>query len=187
MTITVKRPEGVVQFCTDLALRGQWEDANEVLERVRTGEGEDLRLVGDVATDNERVQAAAAVVQGLEAQMRASILRFRIRGLPRREWQELGEANPPNDEDPQDRAMGVHVATFFDAVAKVSIYSVNDAEGEPVDFDAKNEWDQLADDMTNGQWQEFADEFLRLNRQVTDAPFSRTASLMMQPSEETSN
>lgn len=180
MTIKVKRPEGTVAFCQDLALRGNWEDAKAELERARTEEN-DQRL------GNPEIADAARKVQALEAQMRASVLTFRLRGLPRKQYQELGEEHPPDQEVPQDKAMGVHVASFFDALAKASIYAVNDAEGNPVDFDAAAEWDELADEMTDGQWKEFVDELLRLNRSVTEAPFSRTASLLTRPSEENSN
>ena len=178
MTITVKRPEGTVNFCTDLALRGEWEDAVENLEKVRQKEDSERQLT-DVAD-------AAHAVQTLEARMRASTLRFRLKGLPRKQWQELGAEHPPREQNAQDASMGVNASTFFDAVAKISIFAVLDAEGAPVDFDAKAEWDALADDMTDGQWREFGDEILRLNRSVTDVPFSRAASLLTRPSEENS-
>jgi hypothetical protein len=181
MTIKVNRPEGTVNFCTDLAIRGEWEDAVENLERVRQKEDSQRQLT-DVAD-------AARAVQTLEARMRASTLRFRLRGLPRKRWQELGEEHPPRDGNSQDQAMGVNTSTFFDAVLqeKGVIFGVNKADtDEVVDFDATAEWNQLADDMTDGQWKEFADEVLRLNRAVTTPPFSRTASLLTQDSGETS-
>lgn len=181
MTIKVNRPTGTVDFCTDLELRNDWEDAVAALDQARTGEGLDQRL------GNPEIADVARKVQDLEAQMRAATLKFRVRGLPRKQWQELGEEYQPREGNAQDQSLGVDVSRFFDAVAKVSIFAVNDADGEPVDFDADAEWDALADDMTDGQWKEFADEFLRLNRTVTGAPFSRTASLLTQSSEENSN
>jgi hypothetical protein len=180
MTIKVKRPEGTVAFCTDLALRAEWEDAVDRLEQARK-DGESDQRLGNVS-----VVEAASAVQELERRMEALTYSFRLRGLPRKKWQELGEEHPPDNENAQDKAMGVHVATFFDAAAKLSIFAVLDAEGQPLDFDAEAEWEALADEMTNGQWQAFADEVLRLNRSVVEAPFSRTASLLTRDSEQSS-
>lgn len=181
MTIKVTRPEGTVNFCTDLALRSEWEDAQEQLERIRQDDTD--RRLADVTL----VEAAQAV-KDLEARMRASTLRFRMRALPRKQWQEIGAEHPPREDVAEDRGFGVNVSTFFDAVAKASIFAVLRTESdEVVDFDADAEWDGLADEMTNGQYQEFADEFLRLNRGVTAAPFSRTASLVTRDSDASSS
>lgn len=180
MPITVKRPEGSVNFCTDLALRGEWEDAVEKLERISQDDTD--RRLADTATAE-----AAHEVQELEARMRASTLHFRVRGLPRKQWQELGEEHQPREGHGVDQSMGVNTSTFFDAVAKASIFAVLTDDGKPEDFDAAAEWDHLADDMTDGQYQEFVNEFLRLNRGVTEAPFSRAASLVTRDSEPTSS
>lgn len=180
MAITVKRPEGVVEFCTDLALRAAWEQAVAELDQARTS--------GDQRLGNAEVAERAHTVQNLEQQMAEVTLRFRLRALSRRRWQELGEEHSPRDGNKQDQAMGVNIATFFDAVAMESIFAVNEkVSGRPVDFDAKAEWLDLADEMTDGQYRQFVDEILSQNRSVTAAPFSRTASLLIQASEESSN
>lgn len=178
MAISVKRPEGIVELCTDLALRGEWEAASDRLTQVQKNES-DQRL------GNAAVVEAARGVQELERRMAASTLLFRMRSMNRKQWQELGAEHPPREGNPQDAALGVNVATFFDAAAKLSIVSVNDKATEAVvEFDAAAEWDELTEQLTDGQWQAFADEILRLNRSVVDAPFSRTASLLTRPSEE---
>ena len=181
MTIKVNRPTGTVNFCTDLDTRSAWEDAVEVLEQVRKKE-ESARGLTEIAD-------AANAVRDLEARMRASTLRFRLRGLPRKKWQEIAEEHGPRDGNSQDQSMGVNTSTFFDAVLteKGVIFAVNKADtDEVVDFDAAAEWNTLADDMTDGQWKEFADEIVRLNRAVTAPPFSRAASLLTQGSGEIS-
>lgn len=181
MSITVKRPEGAVEFCTDLALREQWEKAVERLNEARKDETD--RRLADTS-----VAEAAAEVQRLEAAMKAATLRFRIKAMPRRRWQELGEEHQPREGNQQDAAMGVNVSTFFDAVALESIFAVNESVSDKVvDFDVKAEWMALADEMTDGQYKEFVNEFLALNRGVTKAPFSRTASLVTRLSEENSS
>lgn len=84
--------------------------------------------------------------------------------------------------------MGVDVSTFFDAVAIESIFAVNEkATNAVVDFDVAAEWLALADDMTDGQYKDFVNAILALNRAVTAAPFSLTASRVTQPSGENSN
>lgn len=182
MTIKVNRPEGTVDLCIDLALRGEWEDAVEILERVRQ-KPENERQLTEVAD-------AAHAVQDLEARMRASTLRFRLRALPRKRWQELGEEHQPRDGNTVDQTMGIDTSKFFDAVIKEpgALFGVNNvATGEVVDFDAAAEWDALADEMTDGQYKDFADEVLRLNRGVVKPPFSRDASLLTRDSDETSS
>ena len=181
VAITVKRPEGVVEFCTDLALRADWENAVAELEAM--DEPTD-RMLGEI----DPAIAAAAKVQELEAGMQACTLRFRLHGLSRRRWQELGEEHEPREGNRQDAAMGVNVSTFFDAVALESIFAVNEkVSGDVVDFDPAIEWLPLADEMTDGQYRAFVDAMLSLNRAVKAAPFSLTASRVTQPSEENSN
>jgi hypothetical protein len=181
MSISVKRPEGSVDFCTDLALVDAWTAAAVHLEEV-CGDDTDQRL-GDPA-----VGEAAAEVQRLEAEMKSATLRFRTRALGRRRWQELLEEHPPREDNKQDAAMSANVSTFFDAVAAESIFEVIDlSSGERLDFDPESEWLPLANEMTDGQYQAFVDEFLLENRGVTGAPFSQTASALTRFYEKNSN
>jgi len=185
MAITVKRPEGVVEFCTDMALRADWEAATSTLEQARKNDTDngDRRM-----SDVDPVTELAHEVQQIEATMREASLKFVLQALSRRRWQELGEEHPPRDENRQDAAMGVNVSTFFDAVAAESITSVTHlGSGKPVEFDPKTEWIALADEMTDGQYKVFCDEMLRINRAVTQVPFSSAASRMMRRSGPSSN
>lgn len=171
MTITVKRAEGYIDFCSDLGLRAEWEQAQDTLKKAQSNPSD---MLVDTA-----VQDAALVVKGLEAQMSASILVFRVTGLPRRKWQELGVEHGPRDGNERDKVLGVNTDTFFDAVAQQSILAVTEEtkDGKIVDFDPAVEWIPLADDMTSGQYNEFVEKFLELNRGATSVPFSRLASV----------
>lgn len=188
MAIKVNRAQGFVDFCTDLALRAEWETANEALVQTR-------QAGGDMLIDAASAEAAA-LVQDLEKRMQDSILRFKIQAISRKHWQELGILFPAREGNPSDARLGVDTSVFFDAVAKghkdedhdipASIIAVNEqVSGKPVDFDPAVEWTPLADEMTNGQYNEFVEKFLELNRGGgSNVPFSRLASVVTQGSEK---
>jgi hypothetical protein len=176
MAITVKRIQGFVDFCTDLALRAEWETAQEQLETSRQKGGD---MLVDVASSE-----IALKVQELEKQMSASMLRFRFEALTRKRWEELGIEHPPREDNESDARLGVNGATYYDAVAVESLLSVNEKDTDKVvDFDPAKEWGPLADEMTNGQYGEFIEKFLELNRgKGSKVPFSRLASVVTQSS-----
>lgn len=180
MGISVKRNEGYVDFCEDLSLQADWEAACDDLETIRKRPSTRMSDAGE--------GQAAAAVRDIEERMQASIVRIKIRALNRKRWQELGAEHPAREDNDQDRALGVNTSTFFDAVAKESIYAaVEKVSGDVRDFDPKTEWDTLADEMTNAQYGEFVQKFLALNQGGTKPGFSRAASLLTEDSEETSN
>lgn len=171
MAITIKRAEGTIEFCTDLQLRGDWETAQAELIAAQSSRSQ--RLV-----DGNLAEAAAKVTD-LETQMAESVLLFRLRAVPRKQWQETVAAHPPRDDNDSDQSMGVNISTFFDALLSTpgTIVSVNEkATGKVVDFDPATDWQQLADDMTDGQYGEFATKVFELNRQSVARPFSVAAS-----------
>lgn len=179
MTITVKRAEGFIDFCSDMATRAEWETAVETLKQASNTTN---NMLVDTA-----VSEAATVVKDLEAQMSASVVVFRIQALMRKRWQELGAEHAPREGDKRDAVLGVNTSTFFDAVAVESILAVNEkTSGAVVDFDPKVEWIPLADEMTDGQYNEFVEKFLELNRGSTSVPFSRAASALTRHSEQSS-
>src|SRR5690606_31063341 len=106
---------------------------------------------------------------------------------PRKQWQETVAAHPPRDDNDSDQSMGVNISTFFDALLSTpgTIVSVNEkASGKVVDFDPATDWQQLADDMTDGQYGEFATKVFELNRQSVARPFSVAASRATAASEK---
>lgn len=180
MAISVKRAEGYVDFCEDLSLRAEWEEACDELDQARKRVGTGRMADGALAE--------AQAVRAIEEAMQASIVRIKMRALGRKRYQELGAEHPAREENEQDAAYGVNVSTFFDAVAKESIYAaVEKGSGKVRDFDPKSEWEQLADEMTDGQYGEFVQKLLELNRGVTKPDFSRAASVLIQTSGRTSS
>ena len=60
------------------------------------------------------------------------------------------------------------------------------SDGEPVGGFTGADWPEVADEISNAQWQAFAFDLFRLNNGVTAGPTSRTASLVMRSSETNS-
>lgn len=182
MAITVKRNQGFVDFCADLSLRAEWETAVQELDNARKNPSG--QMVDTAASE------ASAKVQELEAQMAESIHVFQIAAIQRRRWNDLGLEHEPRDGVAQDARLGVNTETYFDAVAMEPgcIIAVTlKTDGSVVDFDPKVDWVPLADEMTNGQYNDFVEKFLELNRNGTNVPFSKLASIVTRASEQNSS
>lgn len=172
MTLTIKRPETTVEVCTDLSLKARHEQAERALVEAR-------RTQKTMASAD--VRALAEQVRELEQEMAAATVVFTLQAYPHKKWAELEEAHPPRAGVSEDEALSVNTSTFFDAVMPGSIVGVvRKSDGEPVPFDPATEWVTLADEISNAQFNDFALSVLRVNRGVTGAPFSQTASLVTQ-------
>ena len=80
----------------------------------------------------------------------SGVVRIIIKGLTRGEFRRLLTAHPPRQGDDLDARVGYNADTFGDALIKASILRTEDLNGNPV----PNDWDQWADAMTNGQWED---------------------------------
>lgn len=180
MSIVAKRPTQRIEFVTDLDMKAEHEAAVAHLAAVQKQASYDARETG-----SEAVTEAAAAVQELERHMREHTVVFTLEAWPRKRWVEHEETHPPREGREDDKNLGIDVASL-DEVLAGSIKSVTNLDGEPVEFNGPTEWAQLAENMTSGQWQEFALAVLRLNRGVTAAPFSPLASVVTRRSAETS-
>ena len=80
----------------------------------------------------------------------SGVVRIIIKGLTRGEFRRLLTAHPPRQGDDLDARMGYNADTFGDALIKACILRTEDLNGNPV----PNDWDQWADEMTNGQWED---------------------------------
>ena len=180
MSITVTRPETTVEFCTNIALRSEHERAVAAVKAAQQAAQSDPRENGSVA-----VREAAERVQALEAEMRSSTLVFTIRGLRRKAWVEFVESNPPREANAGDKAYGINVSAL-DEIIPASIAAVVNHDGSLAEFDAEAEWPTLSEDMTNGQWSDFANAVITVNHEVRSAPFSPLASAVIRRSGATS-
>lgn len=181
MSITVTRPQKQVEFCTVLDLKASHEQAERELADARRAASSDAREVPSSA-----VAEAAERVRALEDQMRAHTVVFTLQAWPRKRWVEFEETHPPRKGNGNDEALSVNVSAL-DEVISGAIISVKARDGQDVPFAPATDWTPLADEMTDGQWQDFALAILQLNRGVKAAPFSVAASRVIQSSERTSN
>ena len=80
----------------------------------------------------------------------SGVVRIIIKGLTRGEFRRLLTAHHPRENDSLDAKVGYNADTFGDALIKACILRTEDLNGNPV----PNLWDEWADEMTNGQWED---------------------------------
>lgn len=177
MTLTVKRPETRVPFCLDGDLKAAHEAAEADYTRANTKRLADPRL-------GDSTRSLAQKVLDLEAQMQDATVSFLVRGLPRGDWKQLTAGHGPRDDNATDKAYGFNVESLMIAAIPRSIVAVENKAGEALPFDPAKEWDALADDMTNSQYEDFVLAVLRVNAGRNDVPFSLSAFRMTQDSEQ---
>lgn len=172
--VSIKRPETVVTLWEDAALHAQWQQAVADMERLVREHAADARESGE----SKPVRDARAKVRNLEKKALDGLLVFTIRAIPRKRFAELEAEHPPREGDKNDEFTNVNLSTFIDAVLSEpgSIASVaRKSTGEAIPFDGPSEWAALADEMSDGQWQEFAIPTLTVNRGQATPGFSRAA------------
>lgn len=170
MPIRIKRPERTVELCTDAALQADWEAAEKALAEARKTPAQTMGGAGEA-------NKLAEQVRQLEGAMRESVVRFRLRALPRSEWVAIHARHKAGkDASEADKQFGAKMETFFEEVIPKSVVAVTDHAGDPIEFDAEAEWGPLADDMTERQYSDFCNAVFNLNRGEVSVPFSRAAS-----------
>jgi hypothetical protein len=172
----MKRATVTVEVCTDMELNATHEQLSiDLAKRERSGVNDD-RLTGD--------PLARQIVE-IERQMAEHVVLFTLRALPRKLWVGLKAAHPPREDDTVDEAYGVNVSTFVDAALIKSIESVtHKANGEVIEFNPATDWAGFADELTNGQWEAFANRLFALNNSNVAVPFNSAASKKTQTSGE---
>lgn len=167
MKLSIKRPETTVEFCLDGQLYAEWAQANAELTEARNMRLADSRL-------QDPAREAAMKVQRLESLMKENTATFLIRGMKRMDWDRLVAENPPKEGNKADEQRGFNLAGLCMTGIPSSIVSVT-KNGEPVDFDPSTEWDALADEMTDSQYEDFQIAILTVNRGRNEVPFSPAA------------
>lgn len=177
MTLIVKRPETRVTFCLDGDLKAAHEAAEAELTEARNKSLADARL-------NSPLKNLAQKVSSIEADMKTSSVTFLIRGMPRGAWSDLVAAHAPREGNALDKSYGYNVEALMIEALPKSIISVENSEGENLPFDPAEEWEPLADDMTNSQYEDFVLAVMRVNAGRNDVPFSLSAFRLIQDSEQ---
>jgi hypothetical protein len=177
MTLTMKRPETRVKFCLDGDLKAAHEAAEAEYQAENNRRLADPRLASSTRT-------LAQKVTDLETQMNEASVTFLIRGMKRGEWTELTTEHAPREGNALDGTYGFNVEALMNVAVPKSIAGVENSKGDALDFDPAAEWDALADDMTNSQYEDFVLAVLRVNAGRNDVPFSLSAFRMIQDSEQ---
>jgi protein required for attachment to host cells len=178
MALVVKRPETRVLFCLDGDLKAEHEAAEAELNAARSRSLADARL-------NDPAKDIARKVNDLEEQMKASTVSFLVRGMKRGDWNELVAAHAPREGNALDKSYGFNVEALMTAAIPKSIAGVENQAGEALPFVVAEEWDALADDMTDSQYEDFILATLRVNKGRNEVPFSLSAFRMIQASDQT--
>lgn len=178
MALVVKRPETRVPFCLDGALKAEHEAAEAEFNATRNRSLADNRLVNTS-------RGLAQKVSDIEERMKESTVEFLVRGLKRGDWNEMVAEHAPREGNALDKSYGFNVEALMVAAIPKCITGVENRSGEPLDFDVAAEWEALADDMTDSQYEDFVLAVLRVNKGRNEVPFSLSAYRMIQDSDQT--
>lgn len=168
----VKRPEKTVQICLAGDLQAEFEDLERDLQIARDQPAEGT-LAGGA---NPMATQIAQQIMELRERMREHVSVFRFRGLPRKAYSDLVASCPPSDED---REKGAEVDWEKYSVAVVAACAVEPAM-------TVDEAGQIADVLTQAQWDSLVTAAFSVNKRDVDVPFSFAASAILQNSRRSS-
>lgn len=168
----VKRPEKTVPICTAGDLQAEFEDLERDLAVARDKPAQGT-LAGGV---NPLATQLAQQIMELREQMRQHTTVFRFRGLPRKQYSDLVTECPPSDEG---REQGADVDWDVFPVRLVAACCVSHDMTE-------EEAGQLADALTQAQWESLYKAAFVVNARDVDVPFSYAASAILQASKKNS-
>jgi hypothetical protein len=166
----VKRPEKTVPICTAGDLQAEFEELERDLSIARN-QPSDGTLAG--GSSSLATQIAQQIME-LRERMRQHSVTFRFRGLPRKEYSDLVTACPPSEEDKtkgSDVDMETYSVTLVAACAVEPAMSVEEAG-------------QLADVLTQAQWDSLVAAAYTVNKRDVDVPFSYAASAILASSKK---
>ena len=185
MPIALTRPETTVELCQDASLQAVWEQARATLATAQQSALKDKREAGE----SPAVTQAKQALRQTEEYMQDQMLVFTLRALPRKRLEEIRAAHPPRQGDETDEALGIDISAGVDAILSTPGFIVSVTRkntGEPVAFDPETEWDALADEMSNGQWEAFATKVFSIH-QAKVVPGFTPAAYTTPPSESASS
>jgi hypothetical protein len=138
----------------------------QLLTRQIAAQGDEApkRRMSETLDENARDAIGVALldikdrIEEQKAIIASGVVRVVIKGLTRGEFRRLLTAHPPREGDALDAQLGYNSDTFGDALISACIVRTENLDGDPV----PNDWPAWADEMTNGQWEEFFTACLRL-------------------------
>ena len=124
---------------------------------------------------------AADEVKLIEQEMAGATVRFVLEAMPKNAWHLFVAQNHPRKDNDIDKNFDVNTEKLDSAIVDC-IVRVESLDGEEIPFNPRGEWPTLADQMSDGQWTDFAIAVLTVNRGVKAAPFSVSASRLIRTS-----
>lgn len=170
----VKRPEKTTQVC----LAGDLAAEHEGLER-------DLQLASEQPSEgggslaggkNPLATELAKQIMALREKMREHTVVFRFRGLPRRQYSDITVKCAPT---PEAKAEGADVDWEAFSVELVAACAIE----PPMTVEEAGD---LADVLTQAQWDSLVNAAFAVNKRDVDLPFSYVASAILQTSKRNS-
>lgn len=175
----IKRAERRVEICLDGALVAEYEAVEAELETARRAAIADRRL-------NSPVKGLEKRQAELYKAQEESTLVLTVRALPRAKWVEIRDSNPPRDAHVSDEQFGYNTeATVAKAMLTEGTIALVEQQGEPVEFTV-DDWAGIADDLSDGQWQEIQTAVISANGGRPRVPFLQSGFKLMQDSAESS-
>jgi hypothetical protein len=169
-------PERVVSIPMRGDLAAECERLEEQLRDLELEQGGP----GASLSGNPRAREVAEQIEALRAQMKDSMLEFRLRALPKRRggkqptWNQLKDANPPRENHPVDKENGCNTDEFGEQLLRLSI-----VEPELDDED----WNNLLDGLSDGTFLVLVGYCFGVNQSDVDVPFSFAASQILRNSD----
>lgn len=194
MALTIKRAERLVPVCLDGGLSAQWEQVGHDLARLsdelaslskaesstikddrmnRSKSAAESRKEEVAARVNELVERASAVSQAYQE----ATVTFRLRALPRADWEALVDKFPPADG--ADHELPFEPMPITDAALAVDgvIVSVTGHDGTDHEFTGQD-WPEFSAELSESQHVEFRNAVIRLNAGTNDVPFVNASDVM---------
>ena len=147
-----------VPICLNLELIDKRDEAMRELDAAsRTERTDEARMV---ATSNDRVEAARARVEALDAEIRAESIIIRVKGVGRDEYNQWVVDCPPRPGKPET----FNAAKFYMHAARNSGVYV-DEQGAEHDI-SDEDWETIDRDLTDGEYDRLAQAVVHVNRGV---------------------
>ena len=185
--LKIKRAERTVSVCLDGSLSAQWEQTTRDLEmavreyhtlkRVDSGRNQDGRLNGGKTPTMARLDELAEKVEALTGKVREvskayqdACVVFRLRALPRHEWEELVEAHPPAEKD--DRGLPFDPDKIAEAalLRAGTIVEVTHPDGTAEEF-THEDWAEFSSELAESQHADFRSVVVQMNAGSNEVPF----------------
>jgi hypothetical protein len=176
MSLNIKRARTTVIFYPDMSLAQDVEAAERTLAEaeatLEVAKGSTRTLASKaVSTAQDAVVAAQKALDDTRAAANATALDIVLEAVSHKRMAEAEENHPVREDDEDDAMFSVNYDTFLPELLPESVVEVKEhVSGERVSVTA-DEWREVCDEITDGQWRTLTLAILSLNRGSKKAPF----------------